>query len=259
MCFGKGAVIFTSPLQIEAEQLLRAINEAEVERKGRGHVQVVLVGGKRLFVRKYIHGGLLRGVLRDLFFSEERGKREMEMFRYAKEKGLPVPSALCLLVQKVLMLRRIFIVQEYIEDSEDLVDYLKRVKGLERARVIRRVGLVLSKLHSEGILLRDLHLRNILVGRDGKVWLVDFDRAERKRVSREDVKKVLLRLERYVEKLERRGSPILGDAEKVLFIRSFEKFSGLSIVNEVRRNRTCRRISYRLGWFLDQIIYGGQR
>ncbi|MBI4616086.1 MAG: serine/threonine protein kinase [Planctomycetes bacterium] len=40
--------------------------------------------------------------------------------------------------------------------------------------LIARASVVLSRVHGAGIVHRDLKPENVLVGRDGKVWLVDF-------------------------------------------------------------------------------------
>ena len=65
---------------------------------------------------------------------------------------------------------------------------------------MREVGAAIGRFHGAGICHADLNANNILVDRDGGVWLVDFDRARHRapggwRNSR------LRRLKRSLEKL----------------------------------------------------------
>jgi tRNA A-37 threonylcarbamoyl transferase component Bud32 len=255
---GRFSLIPASGLFIDGARLVAAIEDGRVEKRGRGYTKIICFEGRKLFVRKYIHGGLLRGVLGDLFLSERRAITEMEILNSLKAKGFPVPSALCVIAQDVLCLKRLFIVQEWIGDAEDLLECLKRSRGLGRARLIRRVAFWLSALAKEGVILRDLHLRNILVGQHGQLWFVDFDRAETRWLSAKDVSMMLMRIERYVDKMEWRRELSLDAKDRVLFLRLYKRFSGHDMMEAMRRKASLRRILYRIGWFLESILYGGR-
>ena len=88
--------------------------------------------------------------------------------------------------------------------------------------------------------------------------LLDFDRAERRKVGRKDMERMFFRLNRYVEKLEKQGRIAATPAEKALFLRVYTKVSGCDILPQLERRLAGKRALSRIGWFLESLFYGGR-
>src|SRR5205085_6736078 len=70
---------------------------------------------------------------------------------------------------------RLFLALEYLE-GESLRERLRndRPGVFEAMRIMRAVADALAEAHARGILHRDLKPSNVLIGRDGRVRIIDF-------------------------------------------------------------------------------------
>jgi tRNA A-37 threonylcarbamoyl transferase component Bud32 len=109
-----------------------------------------------------------------------RLERECAISRLLDSNGFAVP--------KVLHVSRgdRLIVMEYLE-GEDVRRVVKRVASSKNSDeitknldVISRVGRTLAGVHALGIALGDTKPENILVGKEGRIYLMDFEQASRK-------------------------------------------------------------------------------
>jgi eukaryotic-like serine/threonine-protein kinase len=69
-----------------------------------------------------------------------------------------------------------FITMEYIEgqDLKTLIREKGKIEPKEAAEIITQVCRALEAAHSEGVIHRDLKPQNIMVGEQGRVWVMDF-------------------------------------------------------------------------------------
>jgi hypothetical protein len=95
----------------------------------------------------------------------------------------------------------------------------------------------------------------VLVTKSGSMLFLDFDKACRKIVKEKDFEQMLWRLNRFVEKKERSGELIVAMQERTLFLRTFERLSGYHIIDNMQKRSKTQRLSYRLGWLLESILY----
>jgi tRNA A-37 threonylcarbamoyl transferase component Bud32 len=108
-----------------------------------------------------------------------RLERECAISQLLHSKGFAVPKILHVSHSERL------IFMEYIE-GESLSKVVKRILGSKNAdsvkkdlEVIRRVGGEFAKIHALGIALGDTKPENIIVGKNGEIYILDFEQASR--------------------------------------------------------------------------------
>jgi hypothetical protein len=229
-----------------------------VIRKGRGEIKILSIGDKLLACRKYIHGGLLRGITGNTFFSEKRAVRELEITKYLEENQFPVVTPYGYITESNCCAKSLFFVTFFKENIGDLLEFLKAAGRKERLRVIKGFARLLVEMGRLGVYHPDLHLQNVLVTKAGDLILLDFDKAFFKTVTKYDMERMFWRLNRFAEKKENAGDLIVTVQEKVLFLRTIERLSGYGIIRDMQGQLEGKRRSYRLGWFLDSLFYRKQ-
>lgn len=186
-----------------------------------------------LMVRRYAHGGLLAGILKDLYLGPGRAYMELAVSEAARLGGVRTPKAVGALAIRARgpFWRLAFMTRE-VSDSEDLVhfccrlnDYPPETAGREKRGVIREAARQVRRMHDLGILHADLHLKNLLLRRreDGppQVHVIDFDRAAlHPELSPEQRLRNLKRLARSVRKV-RVADAVLTDRDKIRFLRYY--------------------------------------
>jgi 3-deoxy-D-manno-octulosonic acid kinase len=177
------------------------------------HPCVPIREGEWMVVRRYSHGGLLRGITGDLYLFGSRSFRETALTEEIRAAGMPTVELVGAVHHRVLpFFYRAYLLSLEIPSTRDLTQYFQEVghhpsgETLRAKRnVIRSAGLLLRQFHRAGFFHADLQLKNFLVTGD-KVFLIDFDRSYRKEIlSNREMVKNLLRLNRSAEKWIRRG------------------------------------------------------
>jgi 3-deoxy-D-manno-octulosonic acid kinase len=164
-----------------ARLILTADSDGSVAAAGRGGARrVVLPGGKAVYCRKYLRGGLMRHFIRDLYLLRlERPIAELLVTEAARAAGCSVAPALACAVEDVGPLYRGWIVTEEVEGARPAIDVLAEASAADRTALLARTGEAVGDLHRIGIYHVDLTGHNGLVRPDGRPVLIDFDRARR--------------------------------------------------------------------------------
>lgn len=109
--------------------------------------------------------------------SQDRLSRECVISEVLRQEGFDVPRIL-----HVSNAERL-IFMEFIE-GKNLSEAIKRISVTERLDVlddelakVRKVGEIYAKVHARNITLGDTKPENILIRKDGKVFLIDFEQA----------------------------------------------------------------------------------
>lgn len=103
--------------------------------------------------------------------------REMRLLHGLRSQGLPVPEPLAARYRRHGLYYRAAIVVREIPGAETLAERVARAPGgIDWAAI----GAVLARFHAVGVDHVDLNAHNILFDTRGTVWLVDFDRGERR-------------------------------------------------------------------------------
>ncbi|HXV83526.1 MAG TPA: lipopolysaccharide kinase InaA family protein [Candidatus Binatia bacterium] len=153
--------------------------------QGRGSLRAFeLRNGETALIRPYRHGGLLRHLLRGIFFTwPPRPFRELAITEEVRRRGIPTIEVLAACVRRIWgPFYRGWLVTRQLQGGQDLWTALQGgvVRKTGAGKVFNAVAATLRDLHREGIYHRDLNLKNILVRcePDGvKGYIIDFDRA----------------------------------------------------------------------------------
>jgi tRNA A-37 threonylcarbamoyl transferase component Bud32 len=232
------------------------LNTPIIEKKGRGGIRIIDLGDKQVVCRRYIHGGLFRAITGDCFFSEGRVMDELKTLIHLKEAGFPVVEPYGAIIKREGLIKRLYILTCYVKDGVDLLDYLKTVRRRDRLRLIKRLAYYMFELERLGIYHPDIHLKNIMVTPSNEMIFLDFDRASLKRMIRaKDRERMLWRMNRFVEKMEKREGLKIYPMEKALFLREYERLSGEEITNRMKRTIRYRRLISEVGWSIEKTLY----
>jgi len=99
----------------------------------------------------------------------QRARREHNIMEKARAAGLDVP--------RTSLSDDCTIRMDYVR-GERLKDVFNGMKPEERAKVCEKVGLAVAKLHSAGIMHGDLTTSNMIIDKDGRLFLIDFGLAK---------------------------------------------------------------------------------
>jgi 3-deoxy-D-manno-octulosonic acid kinase len=180
--------------------------------RGRGRPFGVDVPGLgRVFVRPYLHGGMLGRVTRDRFASDARFEAELAAHAAAAAAGVPVCEALGVVSRPAgLGMRRGWILLREVPGGRDLLETLAAgTPPARRQTLLFSAGRAMRALHDAGFHHPDLHLKNLLVTPADAVLVLDLDRAQRvPAVRRERRIADLFRFDRYAAKQAAAGHAV---------------------------------------------------
>lgn len=146
---------------------------------GRGGARrLVLRGGKVVYVRRYLRGGLMRFLVRDLYLLRPpRPIRELEATETARAAGCRVPIVHAVAVEERGPFYRGWIVTSAIEGSKSYIDVFAAGDEAARGALLQAAGNAVRGLHDAGVYHPDLNGHNLLIDDEGEVAVIDFDRA----------------------------------------------------------------------------------
>jgi tRNA A-37 threonylcarbamoyl transferase component Bud32 len=183
--------------------------------------------GLRVVARRYLRGGLLRGLAGDLFPGSGRFLRELRVAEELRRRGAPVPEPLGVVVRDAgAGTARGWFLSREAEGCEDLRSVLRRLGPGDPGRrgALRAAGRAVRRFHDAGGLHGDLHVKNLLVGPGGEEALVaDLDgaRVEEGGLSREQRAVQILRLDRSLVKLAVKGAAEVPPSDRRRLVRAY--------------------------------------
>ncbi|HEX7079937.1 MAG TPA: 3-deoxy-D-manno-octulosonic acid kinase [Gammaproteobacteria bacterium] len=149
------------------------------ERTGRGSVLVLDRGDEKWVLRHYRRGGIVARFIDDHYLwtglERTRSFREWRLLARLHAAGLPAPRPVAARVRREGLIYRADIITAYLPDTRPLSALLH--DGTPVAERWRSIGRMLRAFHDRGVDHPDLTAHNILLGADGRVFLVDFDNA----------------------------------------------------------------------------------
>jgi len=227
------------------------------------HPSILFEEGKRMVLRQYSHGGLLRAITGNFYCFGERSFRELALTEEIRSCGIPTTPSIGAIHHSIFFpFYQAYFLSQEVPHARDLIQYFNGIKAhpsLEnissKRKTIRSVGFLIRQFHQAGFFHGDLQLKNILVAGD-QLLLIDFDRSYRKAtLSARERKKNLLRLNRSVEKWRRLGLPITR-TDRWRFFSAYagddEKIRETMV--KTLRCYSLRFLFYRLGWTVEKIV-----
>jgi len=180
----------------------RARGTLEETAGGRGTVAFIRDDGRRWVLRHYRRGGLVARLLGDRYLwtgaDRTRAFREWRLLRKLADAGLPVPTPIAARYVRHGIFYRADLVTEELPTRHTLAQAL--AAGTLDGATWRAVGACIGRLHASGVHHADLNAHNLLLGDDGTVYVLDFDRGRiRPRGAWEQA--VLERLQRSLRKV----------------------------------------------------------
>ena len=171
---------------------------------GRGSVAFVRDGDRRWVIRHYRRGGLVASLLGDRYLYRgaalTRSYAEWRLLRQLREWNLPVPAPVAARYRRSGVFYRADLITEELPTRLTLAQAL--ASGPLDSDTWSAVGRCVRALHERSVEHADLNAHNLLLGDEGRVYVLDFDRGRiRERGAWEQ--RVLDRLDRSLRKVTR--------------------------------------------------------
>ena len=173
--------------QIFDPEYWHASNKVIGAAQGRGTTWFVQTDRLPAALRHYRRGGLFGKLIKDRYWFTQwhktRSCEEFHLLQLLVEAGVNVPKPIAARAKKHLLCYQADILTQKIEGAEDLVSILqKQPLGTD---TYQRIGQQIRLLHNANVNHTDLNIHNILLDKENKVWIIDFDKCHQEPIRME--------------------------------------------------------------------------
>lgn len=184
--------------------------------RGRNSTYFVDYGSGQAALRHYWRGGMIGKLLSDQYWwrsvSTTRVHREFSLLTELFSLGLPVPRPIAGKFRRHGFWYSADLLTERIPASHSLLDLLKLAPV--RSELLQAIGQTIAQFHRQGIYHADLNINNIMLDEQDRVYLIDFDRGERRAPARQWQQANITRLHRSFNKETLRHPMLFWRAEQ---------------------------------------------
>ena len=231
---------------------------------GRGSMGELSLPGGPLLVRRFQHGGLLRGLTGGRYLRSQRPFLELLLSEELRAAGFLTPRIVAARARRLTGFGwELELLTERVAGARDLGFALAearagRLGSGERRALCAGAGELVARLHGVGFLHADLQPANILAEAWSgshvpvRMWVLDLDLSrwahplsERERWAN------LGRLWRNVERRERSLGAALSRADKARFLRAYDAVRWRELGASLESRRGRRALLHQLGHWLD--------
>jgi len=146
--------------------------------QGRGTTWFVQTQKSQAALRHYRRGGLFGKLISDSYWfscwGKTRSYAEFLLLKQLADSGVNVPKPIAARATKSGITYKADLLSEKIANAEDLVGILQ--KEALPPETYYAIGTEIAKMHKAQVNHTDLNIHNILLDREGKVWIIDFDK-----------------------------------------------------------------------------------
>lgn len=172
------ALINDSIDQVFDPEYWRAENKIIGSAQGRGTTWFVQTDTLPAALRHYRRGGLFGKLVKDHYWFTQwhktRSCEEFHLLQLLAKAGVNVPKPIAARAVKRTVCYQADILTQKIEGAEDLVSILQN-KRLDKS-TYQAIGQQIRLLHNANVNHTDLNIHNILLDKENKVWIIDFDK-----------------------------------------------------------------------------------
>ncbi len=201
-----------------------------VQAGGRGSAWFVTTPAGEAVLRHYRRGGRVAALLGDRYWwsgeDETRSFREFRLLAELHREGLPVPRPLGARVKRSGPWYRADLLIARIPQTETLA---QRLSGDIAALPWEDIGTLVARFHRAGVFHADLNAHNLLLDSNAALWLIDFDRGERRALERVWATRNLERLRRSLRKECPSGQEAMLELGLARMGRAWQKGTGPKI------------------------------
>lgn len=182
----------------------KSSNAVVSDAQGRGAACIFRYGDHEYVLRHYRRGGGMAKFSADRYLwsglEQTRAWREWHLLAEMYQQGLLVPRPVAARVQRHGLCYSADLITLRLPNVETLADRLAQTALSELQWEI--VGRTIRCFHDAGIFHADLNARNILLDEAGQVFLIDFDKGERRAPDSSWQQENLRRLHRSLNKFK---------------------------------------------------------
>jgi 3-deoxy-D-manno-octulosonic acid kinase len=167
-----------APESLFDPEFWRRLGELSDVNSGRGSAWFIASGERQWVLRHFRRGGFIARVSQDRYVwtgeNRVRAFSEWRLLDALTQRGLPVPRPVAARYVRTGVTYRCDLITQRIADAKPLSAALE-LDALPES-LWRAAGAAIARLHRAGVDHADLNAHNILIGVNGAVSIIDFDR-----------------------------------------------------------------------------------
>ncbi|MEV8519393.1 3-deoxy-D-manno-octulosonic acid kinase [Dyella marensis] len=182
-----GAILFDSAAssQVDDDWFMpshwRELGALRMQTGGRGGVALVGTPAGEGVLRHYRRGGMVARLMGDRYLwtgaERTRSFAEFRLLASMAREGLPVPAPIAARYRRQGPFYTADLITRHVASARTLAECL--AWGRLDAELAQRTGELVARFHRAGVWHADLNAHNILVA-ESQLYLIDFDRGERR-------------------------------------------------------------------------------